>query len=364
MNKTSVIGIGRLGLCFALNLEKAGFAVWGVDTNETYVNSLKSKTFCSNEPQLEEYLIAAKSFYPVTNLSVIFQESINFIYLLLPTPSLPDGNFSHKYIDEVIESLIKQTPDDGVVRHIIIGSTVMPGYCDALAQKVISFGYTITYNPEFIAQGTIIRDQQNPDQILIGEGHPDATTMLKEVYDKICTSSPAIHVMNRKSAEICKLATNCYLTMKISFANSIGDLAIETGAEAEKILAAIGADSRIGKKYLQYGFGFGGPCFPRDNQALLHFAKQSDQPFHLSQSTIDVNKEHLAFQLKKMLEEDKEEYVFDYVTYKKDTDIIDESQQLLLAVALVRAGKKVILKNSNHVKKQIEKEYPGFFYFT
>lgn len=364
MNKTAVIGIGRLGLCFALNLEKHGFEVWGIDTNERLLESLKKKSFQSNEPQLQEYLINASNFHLGSDLSVIFNEKIQFIFLLLPTPSQSDGSFSHQCINEVVDDLIKQTPHDDVLRHLIIGSTVMPGYCDELAQKIESKGYTITYNPEFIAQGTIIRDQQNPDQILIGEGHAAAVKMLKEVYGKMCISNPVIHIMNRKSAEICKLATNCFLTMKISFANSIGDLATETGADPEKILAAIGSDSRIGNKYLQYGYGFGGPCFPRDNQALLNFAKQQGQAFHLSQSTIKVNKEHLAFQLKKMLEEGKDEYVFEYITYKKDTDILEESQQLLLACELVRAGKKVILKNSEHIKKRMEQDYPNYFHFA
>ena len=363
MTKTAVIGIGRLGLCFALNLEKHGFAVWGLDINERLIESLQNKSFQSNEPHLQEYLIDSSNFYPGSDLSVIFNEKIQFIFLLLPTPSCSDGSFSHQYIDKVIDDLIKLTPTDKALRHLVIGSTVMPGYCDGLSQKIAPYGYTVTYNPEFIAQGTIIRDQQNPDQILIGEGHPQATVMLKEVYSKMCISNPAIHAMNRKSAEICKLATNCFLTMKISFANSIGDLASQIGAEPDKILAAIGSDSRIGKKYLNYGFGFGGPCFPRDNQALLNFAKQQGQPFHLSQSTIKVNKEHLKFQLKKMLEENKDEYEFEYVTYKKDTDIIEESQQLLLARELVLAGKKVILKNSEHIKNKIEQDYPNYFHF-
>lgn len=363
MDKAAVIGIGRLGLCFALNLERKGFEVWGIDTNKTYVESLANKTLKSNEPQLEEYLLKATNFYPSSDLSVIVKEKIKFIYLLVPTPSEDDGSFSHEYIVDVIDGLMTQSTGEQILRHIIIGSTVMPGFCDQLAQKVEAKGLTITYNPEFIAQGSIIQDQQNPDQILIGEGHEDATKMLKEVYAKICDTNPEIHIMNRKSAEICKLATNCFLTMKISFANSIGDLATEAGVEPGKILAAIGSDSRIGSKYLNYGFGFGGPCFPRDNQALLNFAEQSGQSLHLSKSTITVNKEHLAFQLRQLLEEEKDEYEFEYITYKEDTDILEESQQLLLAIELARAGKKVILRNSKHIQKTIEKEYPNYFLF-
>lgn len=363
MNKLAIIGIGRLGLCFALNLEKIGYTVWGIDSNTEYLEALQSKSFQSNETDLEAYLNAATSFIPTSNSAVLFEQDIKYIFLLVPTPSVADGSFSHYYIDEVVNQLLQKTPSDGKVRHLIIGSTVMPGYCDELSNRIKPFGYTISYNPEFIAQGSIIRDQQFPDQILIGEGHPEVTTMLKEVYGKMCQSNPIFHVMGLKSAEICKLATNCYLTMKISFANAIGDLANKTGGNPEAILAAIGSDSRIGSKYLNYGFGYGGPCFPRDNQALSEFASQNDFPLHLSQATINVNKQHLKFQLENYLRENKEEYVFDYITYKKDTDILEESQQFQLALELVNAGKKVKIKNSAIIQEKVEKDYPNYFDF-
>jgi UDPglucose 6-dehydrogenase len=363
MNKVAVIGIGRLGLCFALNLEKVGYTVWGIDTNLDYLAALQSKSFQSNEPELESYLKAATAFYPVSDSSVIFDQNIDYIFILVPTPSKQDGSFSHDYIDELVSQLLRKTPLDGKQRHIIIGSTVMPGYCDSLFERVHSFGYTINYNPEFIAQGSIIRDQQFPDQILIGEGHEDVTLKLKEIYGKMCQSNPTFHAMSLKSAEICKLATNCFLTMKISFANAIGDLANKTGANPNEILAAIGSDSRIGTKYLNYGFGYGGPCFPRDNQALSKFATQNEFPLYLSQATINVNKQHLEYQLEDYINANREEYIFDYVTYKKDTDILEESQQFQLALELVKSGKKVKIKNSALIQDKIEKEYPNHFEF-
>lgn len=363
MNIVAVIGIGRLGLCFALNLEKVGYTVWGIDTNLDYLAALQSKSFQSNEPELESYLKAATDFYPVSDSAVIFDQNIDYIFILVPTPSKQDGSFSHDYIDQVVNQLLQNTPSDGKQRHLIIGSTVMPGYCNELLDRVQSMGYTVTYNPEFIAQGSIIRDQQFPDQILIGEGHEDVTLKLKEIYGKMCQSNPTFHAMSLKSAEICKLATNCFLTMKISFANAIGDLANKTGANPNEILAAIGSDSRIGSKYLNYGFGYGGPCFPRDNQALSMFASQNEFPLHLSQATINVNKQHLEYQLQDYLNADQEEYVFDYITYKKDTDILEESQQFQLALALAKSGKKVKIKNSTLVQEKVEKEYPDHFEF-
>lgn len=362
MTKIAIIGIGRLGLCFALNAEKVGYKVYGIDTKEDYVQALKSKSFVSQEPFVDDFLKTAIHFFPSSTLDVIFDESISFIYIMVPTPSLPDGSFSHQYIDEVVSKILEfDIPRDR--KHIVIGATTMPGYCEELALKLENHNYSVTYNPEFIAQGSIIHDQQFPDQLLIGEGDPDATQLLLDIYAKMCKSKPEVHVMDRTSAEITKLATNCFLTMKISFANAIGDFATKMDAVPEKILNAIGSDSRIGKKYLNYGFGFGGPCFPRDNQALQHAAKRVNYPLLLSESTVKVNQMHLDFQMKELLAQNLDFYVFESVSYKPQTDILEESQQLALALKLVQAGKKVVLKNSSHVQHQLQLLYPNYFAF-
>lgn len=362
MNKIAVIGIGRLGLCFALNLERAGYEVLGVDVNESYLDEIRNKTLRSGEPQLEDYLRQSSRLSVHSDLSVIESADIQLIFILVPTPSLESGRFSHAYIDEVVESLL-QGPKPNTQKHLIIGCTTMPGYCDSIAARLAAHNYTVSYNPEFIAQGSIIRDQQNPDQILIGEGAPEATSALVDIYRKMCVSKPGIHVMSRKSAELSKLATNCYLTMKISFANAIGDLALSVGTDPGDILNAIGSDSRIGNKYLKYGYGFGGPCFPRDNQALTVFAADAGQPLHLSKATIQVNESHLDYQLNQLLEEGKDTYVFDSVTYKEGTDILEESQQLKLAVKLAEAGRKVQVRNSENVRAELETRFPGYFEF-
>jgi UDPglucose 6-dehydrogenase len=362
MDKIAVVGIGRLGLCFALNLERIGYQVFGVDNNAEYVNLIEHKLLKSNEPFVEEYLKTASNLIVTTDVTIIEKENIKFIYVILPTPSQEDGSFSHKAIEDFIEEL-KRKISNSLQRHLIIGSTVMPGYCDDLAERLKGSNLTITYNPEFIAQGSIITDQQKPDQILIGEGSTVATGFLENLYKRLCVSNPKVHVMSRLSAEITKLATNCFLTMKISFANSLGDLARTVGAEENKILAAIGSDSRIGNKYLNYGFGFGGPCFPRDNHALLAFSNQIDVSLPLSQATIRVNQDHLEFQLKEFLNQDKEIYCFESLAYKPNTDILEASQQLELAKRLVDNGKKVVLTKAQLVREKIEKLYPSYFEF-
>lgn len=362
MEKIAIIGVGRLGLCLALNLEACGYSVLGIDLSPEYVDALNQKKFQSNEAQVTDYLKSSRQFRASTQLSDIFEENIRTIFSVVSTPSLPTGEFSHAYIDAIIDQLAMHGRRD-TPHHLIINSTCMPGYCSSIEERLKALNYTLTYNPEFIAQGSIIRDQQFPDQVLIGGSDSTATDSLKMIYAKLCKNSPRYCVMSLISAEITKLATNCFLTTKIAFANAIGDIAQKAGAEPEKILEAIGADSRIGTKYLKYGFGYGGPCFPRDNKAFTHFANQAGSRMLISEATDQANEAHHLFlteQWQKQYEQ-QEEIVFDSVTYKKGSDILEASQQLKLAEALARSGKKIIIRESPDVIKQLIDLYGNLF---
>jgi len=362
--KVAIIGVGKLGLCFALNLEKAGFHVLGVEANQHYAARLADKSFRSSEPQVNEMLQSARDFVITGDVSQVLEQNIEDVFVMVATPSLPDGGYDHSQIDRVVDRLKSSTNKSGII-NLYIGCTTMPGYCKVLSEEMEPFGYTVSYNPEFIAQGSIIHDQQYPDQILIGEANKNAGDRLQSIYEDFVRSNPTYCRMDSLSAEIAKLATNCFLTTKISFANSIGDLALTTGADADKILKAVGADTRIGDKYLNYGFGFGGPCFPRDNRALGKFAQSVNHPLRISEATDLVNEEHFHFQLKKYLADSKDsgEVIFESVTYKKGTSQLTESQQLRLAVALAEAGRQVTVIDSVEVISQVETLYPGLFKF-
>jgi len=357
-----ILGIGKLGLCFGLNLENKGFTVVGVDVHEGYVNSINSKTLFSFEPQVNALLKASLNFSATTAISEVLSDDFMLLFIMVATPSLPDGSYDHTQIEHVAEQLIAFGKREKQV-HLVIGCTTMPGYCDDLAKRLEHFNYTVSYNPEFIAQGDIIRNQLYPDQVLIGEANETAGDLIEEVFTQLCENKPVYCRMSRLSAEIAKIATNCFLTTKISFANSIGDLAIKVGAEPEKILHAIGADSRIGNKYLSYGFGFGGPCFPRDNKALGLFARNNNYALLLSEATDEINKRHLAFQLQDYLDtySEDEKIVFDGITYKKGSLLLDESQQFALALLLAKAGRKVVLRDQEVVLTAIKKEYGNLF---
>lgn len=362
MEKIAVLGIGKLGLCMALHLEKAGYEVLGVDLDPNYIRQLNERSLRLAEPGVEQALQTARSFRATQHLEEVKQGDVELLFVFVATPSTPEGGYDHGQLERVTDGLITLGPRARPV-HLIIGCTTMPGYCDQLAEKMAPYNYTVSYNPEFIAQGRIMHDLVHPDQVLIGEADPIVGQRLEHIYRRLCRNEPSFHRMDRLSAEIAKLATNCFLTTKISFANAIGDLAIKVGADQEKVLSAVGSDARIGPQYLRYGFGFGGPCFPRDNRALGLFARQSGTELLIGEATDLVNQKHLEFQTQQWLNDfpPNEVIVFESVSYQPDSVLLVESQQLALAVNLARAGRHVLIRERKIVVDQLERNYPGLF---
>jgi len=359
----SVIGVGRLGLCFCLFLEKAGYNVLGVDRSQDYVTSLNNKSFSTPEESVDDLLRGSENFRATTSLDEAIKHS-DIIFLLVATPSLENGRYDHSQVDSVMRS-IQSLGVQPNKKHIVVSCTTMPGYCDTLVEKAESLNYTLSYNPEFIAQGTIFRDQLSPEFVLIGEGSKKIGDILEEIYMKATNSNPKICRMKRMEAEITKIAYNCFLTSKISFANMVGDIAITSGLSPTPILEAIGSSDKVGHKYLGYGYGYGGPCFPRDNRALAIHAKDVGYDALLSYATDDINKNHLHFQVNNFLNTNSDEVVvLDTVTYKPGTDILEESQQLAFAVAVAKAGRKVRIVEARSVIEVLQKKHGDLFEYV
>ncbi len=156
---------------------------------------------------------------------------------------------------------------------------------------------------------------------------------------------PSIHLMSTKAAEITKIAVNCFLTTKISYANMIGQVLANSNLydEIETVLSSIGSDSRIGSKYLNFGFGFGGPCFPRDNRAFASYAKQVGVQHNIGSTTDNFNKGHLIFLKHYYINQNKDRlpFCFHSIAYKPGTDILTESQQYQLCLEFLDLGYKV-----------------------
>jgi nucleotide sugar dehydrogenase len=355
MNNISIIGVGKLGLCLALNLEKKGYNIIGVDISEDYLKSLNDKTFNTSEPYVNEYLQESQNISFTTDLKTALQNDILFI--VVRTPSTYDWKYDHTDIENITNQLISFGKQP-TRKDLIINCTTFPGYCNTLQEKLKKYNYFVSYNPEFIAQGTIIKDQINCDNVLIGEADKYAGDLITNIYKSMVESNPIYNRMEVTEAELTKLAVNCYLTTKISYANMIGDIANRLGCDAFKVLEAIGTDSRIGNKYLKPGFGFGGPCFPRDNRALAKCGEEVGIDAVISKATDKMNKKHLQYQIKDFIKNypNKEETVeIDFVTYKKDSILIEESQQLKFVLKLKELGYKIkILDEREEVLNQLK----------
>ena len=361
MKNISVIGIGKLGLCFSLTLERAGYDVIGVDVAPDYVNSINKKTLESSEALGEEYLKSAKNFKATTSVEEAINHS-DILFVVVATPSLANGRYDHRQIDNLI-SEIKDLGPQQREKHFIVSCTTMPGYCDSIAHSLKSLNYVVSYNPEFIAQGTIIRNQANPDMVLIGEGSTQAGDLLEKIYKEHTHNNPQVCRMSPLEAEITKIALNCFLTTKIAYANMVGDIVTSFGGEPNKVLSAIGGDTRIGSKYLGYGYGYGGPCFPRDNRALALCARDQKIDALISVASDESNKQHLQFQINEIVKKENKEKLltFECVTYKPESTMIVESQQLAIAHGLTHHGFKVKIKERKEVIEQVQHKYGNIF---
>jgi len=363
--KISVFGVGRLGICMALCIERAGYEVMGVDIFPAYVDQINKKSFNSAEPRVNEFLQASKNFKATTDFKAACDFS-DMLFILVDTPSTGgDRHYDCSKLGRVLNDMNKHKLQN---KHIIICCTVLPGYIADVGRFLLRdcVNCTLSYNPEFIAQGDVINGLLNPDMVLIGQGSTEAGARIESIYKASTANTPSIHRMAPESAEITKLAVNCFVTMKISYANMIGDIADNTpGADKNEVLNAVGKDSRVGLKYLRPGYGFGGPCFPRDNRALGGYAKSVGVQPLLPIATDEYNKLHTQIQIAELLKEPKQEYTFTGVAYKENctVPIIEESQKLVIAAALAKAGKTVTIKDSPMIVQAVITDFGKLFQY-
>tara|TARA_Y100000389_G_scaffold136357_1_gene133911 strand:+ start:11491 stop:12597 length:1107 start_codon:yes stop_codon:yes gene_type:complete len=358
----TVVGVGRLGLGLALLIEEAGYNVCGVDILPSYVKLLNDKIFRTKEPEYETLLKNSKKFKATTDL----QEGLNhsdIIFIIVPTPNGGGERFyDHSTLSNLLLKINKHKIKN---KSLIIGCTIMPGYIRDIANLLIKDceNTTINYNPEFIAQGEIIKGFKNPDIILIGTNDETLGDKLKEIYKNIAETNPRYCILKPIEAELVKISINGFITTKLSFANMISDVCDKLGADKSIVLNSVGGDSRIGNKYFKPGYSFGGPCFPRDTKALRQVIDSVNINSDLLIATTKFNEEHCLFQTNQLLEEGKEQYVIEDICYKEGSiiPIIEESAKLKIAKNLVKAGKKVIIKDESHMIDEVIKEYGNIF---
>src|SRR5258708_5056180 len=264
----------------AASYASRGFTVLGVDINQQFVDALNLGKAPVQETNLQQYINENKERLSATvdYKSAVVGSDITFI--IVPTPSESAGGFSIKYVLNAAEEIGKALAEKNSFHVVVLTSTVLPkdseDYIIPALEKASGkkcgqdFGFC--YSPEFIALGSVIRDLLNPDFFLVGEFDKKSGDILEEFYRQINEKAP-VKRMTIPSAELAKISLNHFLTMKITFANMLAEVAENIpGVNVDSVVGAIGQDRRIGHHYLKPGLVFGGPCFPRDNRAFAYMA--------------------------------------------------------------------------------------------
>ena len=234
------------------------------------------------------------------------------------------------------------------IRTVSFESVSLIPVIESKSGRKLNEGFGVCYNPEFIALGSVIHDFLNPDLVLIGESSQAAGDKLEKIYNMVCDNKPHISRMSIVSAEITKISLNSFVTMKISFANTLADLCESIpNASIDDITKALGADKRISPYYLKGGLSFGGPCFPRDNRAFSAFAKAHGMDAILATATDTVNERH-AQQIVKTIISFVKEYESSSVTvlglaYKPNTSVIEESPAIKIIDELLKYDLEIMV---------------------
>jgi UDPglucose 6-dehydrogenase len=350
----SVIGLGKLGMPMAAVLAHKGHTIVGVDVNPHFVGAVNSGKAPVNEPGLQEMIDRNRERISATQSIEEAVMATDVTFIMVPTPSDPDGRFSMRFVMSAAEQIGPALRKKQAWHLVALSSTVMPGSTGGVLQpaleqlsgKKAGQDFGLCYNPEFIALGTVIRDMLNPDMILIGESDARAGGVLEQLYAGVCDSNPRFNRMNFVNAELTKLSVNTYITTKISYANMLAQVC-ETlpGADVDVVTSAIGCDTRIGQKYLKGALGYGGPCFPRDNLAFAALAGANGVPALLAEATHDLNRRQIPRLAEKILSRLPNCGTAGVLglSYKPSTEVVEESQGLQLAQHLLRAGVRVVV---------------------
>jgi UDPglucose 6-dehydrogenase len=347
--RLGVFGLGKLGLCSAACFAAKGHRVIGYDINRETMAALQTRRSPVRESGLKDILSLAWPTFSLTDDPAAMVQQTDLSLIIVPTPSLADGKFSHHAVEEVLRVIgpaLKKTPSFHVVNVV---STVMPGACQGIFQpllerlsgKICGVDFGLVYNPEFIALGSVIHNFLNPDLVLVGASDDHSAALVRELYRTTCTNAPHLAIMSLVNAEITKLSLNCFITMKISFANELAAICEQVpGADADVITPALGADTRIGPKCLKSGLGFGGPCFPRDNLAFQVFAREAGWQARLAPQVEQVNRQVVARLHRRIRQEINPPGRISLLglSYKPGTHVVEESQSVELALKLARDG--------------------------
>lgn len=347
--KIAIIGTGYVGLVTGTCFAETGNNVTCVDINQKKVEMLKRGETPIYEPGLDVLLernIKENRISFTTSLAEGIKDA-KVIFLALPTPPGKDGEADLQYVLDVAAQLSNIIDSYKV---IVNKSTVPVGTAEkvaaVLATNLDRDLYDVVSNPEFLREGVAVDDFLKPDRVVIGTSSDRARKIMEELYQPFVRQGNPIYFMDERSSEMTKYAANSYLAMRISFMNEMANLCERAGANVDMVRVGMGSDSRIGKRFLFSGVGYGGSCFPKDVQALARTARQLGYDFKLVETTMEVNqlqKTRLGKKIKNVFGEDLtgRKFAIWGLAFKPETDDIREAPALELIDELLAAGAAV-----------------------
>jgi UDPglucose 6-dehydrogenase len=348
--KIAVIGTGYVGLVTGTCLAETGNIVTCVDIDQQKVLKMQRGILPIYEPGLETLFhrnIKDERLYFTTDLAKGIEHA-EIIFLALPTPPGENGSADLSYI-------IKAATDIALLltsyKVIITKSTVPVGTADKLKAVFTQYSdvkVAVVSNPEFLREGVAVDDFMKPDRIVIGTSDEDARSLLTELYAPYVRQGNPIIFMDERSSELTKYAANSFLATKISFINEIANLCEKLGANVDMVRLGIGADDRIGKRFLFPGIGYGGSCFPKDVQALVNSARECNYDFKILSSVMEVNsaqKTLIVDKLKRYFHGNLSGKTFAVwgLSFKPETDDIREAPSLYIIQELLKVGANVVV---------------------
>jgi len=357
--RIGVIGANTLGVSFSLLCEKAGYDVMIYDENEDIIFNLNQEIYNTTEPLIQKMLFESHDFSGTTDVVELIKRCDTIFTFVDTIPTIDGGNDTTK-VFEVSNHFFTISQLDIPIynKKLIIGSTMNPGETEQIQEKLHMFNIQVGYCPTMSSEGNIINGYYNSDIIIIGTEHQELSNQLINLFSKIQPNGVNAHTMSFKAAEISKLSINTYLSMKISFANMLGDLFVKSGLKEESgvILNTIGSDSRIGSKSFKYGFGYGGLSLPRDSKTLTEFIKRYEIDDTLILSIKDSNENHSKFLKEYYISQNPDKgipFVMEYITFKKGTNNLINSQQWNLCLELLNEGYYVNIIDNNQLGSQL-----------
>ena len=349
--KIGVIGTGYVGLVTGTCFADSGNQVTCVDIDANKVEQMKGGKVPIYEPGLNHVFdrsIREKRLSFTTDLDKTFQES-EILFLCLPTPPGANGQADLSFVLNVADELGDLFNKYPGYRVIVNKSTVPVGTADKVHEKISAktdHEFDVVSNPEFLREGAAVEDFMKPERVVIGTRSQRAAELMRELYEPFVRSGNPILIMDERSSELTKYAANAMLATKITFMNEIANICERVGADVDNVRSGIGSDSRIGKRFLFAGIGYGGSCFPKDVQAIHHTAGEYGYDFKILDSVMKVNE----LQKTSIVEKMKEFYKgkLDGLTvgiwglsFKPETDDIREAPSLYITKELAKLGVKM-----------------------